>query len=294
MAAIGIIGAGEVGSYIARVAIACYQVVLANSHGPETLADLIRHLGRSARATAAEAAEAGDFVVVAALLTLENNLPTDALAGNVVIDTNNYMPWRDSNYPIVDSGEKTTRTATGAASRVQGGQGLHAHPSAADPHLGPVQRLSGPPGADGVQQLSRSGGDRQTPLRSVRGRHGRQQSAQRVLAHPSGSARLEAECRNPGAARSQSGLCATHGREMTFTAPLAPFASALEPSDVICVRLCILRTDRCVPSGRLLTAPSFQGAASQAWGTHAPLASASFVWTGRRPWSEPSEVAPPV
>jgi len=29
------------------------------------------------------------------------------LAGKVVIDTNNYMPWHDGNYPIVDAGEKT-------------------------------------------------------------------------------------------------------------------------------------------------------------------------------------------
>jgi predicted dinucleotide-binding enzyme len=109
MATIGIIGAGEVGSHIARAAISSgYQVVLANSRGSETLKRLIEELAPSARAAAAaEAAAASDFVVVAVPLKLVNDMPVDALAGKVVIDTNNYMPWRDGNYSIIDSGEKT-------------------------------------------------------------------------------------------------------------------------------------------------------------------------------------------
>ena len=109
MTTIGIIGAGEVGSHIARAAIANgYQVVIANSRGPETLKDLIAQLGPSARAaTAADAAAAGDFVVIAVPLKLVNDMPAAALAGKVVIDTNNYMVWRDGNYPIIDSGIKT-------------------------------------------------------------------------------------------------------------------------------------------------------------------------------------------
>ena len=42
-----------------------YDVVLSNSRGPDTLADLVAELGERARAgTAEEAAEAGDVVVV--------------------------------------------------------------------------------------------------------------------------------------------------------------------------------------------------------------------------------------
>ena len=109
MTTIGIIGAGEVGSQLARAAIATgYDVVIANSRGPETLAHLIAELGPSARAaTAAEAAAAGDFVIVAVPLRLENDLPVAELAGKIVLDTNNYMPWRDGHYAVVDSGEKT-------------------------------------------------------------------------------------------------------------------------------------------------------------------------------------------
>jgi 8-hydroxy-5-deazaflavin:NADPH oxidoreductase len=106
---IGIIGAGEVGSQLARAAIASgYTIVIANSRGPETLKDLIADLGPSARAARAdEAAAAGDFAVIAVPLKAVNDMPVEELAGKIVLDTNNYMAWRDGNFPVVDSGEKT-------------------------------------------------------------------------------------------------------------------------------------------------------------------------------------------
>lgn len=109
MTTIGIIGAGEVGSQVARAATANgYDVVIANSRGPETLRDLIDELGPSARAaTAAGAAAAGEFAVVAVPLKVVNDMPAEELAGKIVLDTNNYMPWRDGHIPVIDSGEKT-------------------------------------------------------------------------------------------------------------------------------------------------------------------------------------------
>ncbi|MEU8698847.1 NAD(P)-binding domain-containing protein [Streptomyces sp. NPDC048680] len=109
MTVIGIIGAGEVGSQIARAAVANgYHVVIANSRGPETLKDLIDELGPSARAaTAAGAAAAGEFAVVAVPLKVVNDMPAEELAGKIVLDTNNYMVWRDGHIPVIDSGEKT-------------------------------------------------------------------------------------------------------------------------------------------------------------------------------------------
>ncbi|MEV4185472.1 NAD(P)-binding domain-containing protein [Streptosporangium canum] len=109
MTVIGIIGAGEVGSQIARAAIANgYDVIIANSRGPETLKDLIDELGPSARAaTAAGAAAAGEFAVVAVPLKVVNDMPAEELAGKIVLDTNNYMVWRDGHIPVIDSGEKT-------------------------------------------------------------------------------------------------------------------------------------------------------------------------------------------
>ena len=109
METIGIIGAGEVGRQIARAATASgYEVVIANSRGPETLTGLVDELGPSARAAhAAEAAAAGDFAVVAVLLKVVVDMPVQELAGKIVLDTNNHMVWRDGRIPVVDSGEKT-------------------------------------------------------------------------------------------------------------------------------------------------------------------------------------------
>src|SRR5215469_1216164 len=109
MTTIGIIGAGQVGSQIARAAIANgYTVVIANSRGPETLTRLIADLGPSARAaTPAQAATAGDFAVIAAPLKLVNTVPVEELADKILLDTNNYFTWRDGYFPAIHSGEKT-------------------------------------------------------------------------------------------------------------------------------------------------------------------------------------------
>ena len=66
MTTIGIIGAGRIGSQVARAAIAHgYDVVISNSRAPETLGDLVAELGpKATAATPAEAGAAGDFVVV--------------------------------------------------------------------------------------------------------------------------------------------------------------------------------------------------------------------------------------
>ena len=106
---IGILGAGQAGSTLARVAIeAGYNVAIANSRGPDTLRGLVAELGPQARAaTAAEAAAAGDFAFLAFPYAPDDRLPVEELAGKVVIDNNNYMVWRDGNYPEVDSGRKT-------------------------------------------------------------------------------------------------------------------------------------------------------------------------------------------
>ena len=54
MTTIGLIGAGHIGSQVARLAVANgYDVVISNSRGPETLADLVAELGPKARAATA-------------------------------------------------------------------------------------------------------------------------------------------------------------------------------------------------------------------------------------------------
>jgi len=109
MTTIGIIGAGNIGGQIARATIAAgYDVVLSNSRGPETLADLIAELGPRARAaTAAEAAAAGDFAVVTVPLKAVYDVPVEPLVGKIVIDTNNYYFERDGQIPALDNGVDT-------------------------------------------------------------------------------------------------------------------------------------------------------------------------------------------
>ena len=110
MAIIGLIGAGHIGSQIARLAVAHgYDVVISNSRGPETLSSLVAELGPKARAaTAVEAGEAGDIVVVTIPLKNYRAVPVEPLAGKIVIDTNNYYPQRDGNIPELDSEATTT------------------------------------------------------------------------------------------------------------------------------------------------------------------------------------------
>lgn len=110
MSTIGIIGAGHIGSQIARIAIAGgYDVVIANSRGPQTLVDLVADLGPHARAaTAAEAAAAADIAVVTIPLGRIHDLPVDELAGKIVLDTNNYYFERDGHIAELDRGETTT------------------------------------------------------------------------------------------------------------------------------------------------------------------------------------------
>jgi predicted dinucleotide-binding enzyme len=108
MTTIGIIGAGHIGSQVARAAIAHgYDVVISNSRGPETLSDLVAELGPRARAaTPRDAAEAGDFAVVTVPMGAIASIPVDQLAGKIVLDTNNYYWERDGHIAELD--DKTT------------------------------------------------------------------------------------------------------------------------------------------------------------------------------------------
>ena len=110
MTTVGLIGSGNIGGTLARLAVAAgHDVVLSNSRGPETLKDLVDELGPRARAaTPAEAAAAGDLVVVTIPLRAYRDVPAGPLAGKIVIDTNNYYPERDGRFPELDDESTTT------------------------------------------------------------------------------------------------------------------------------------------------------------------------------------------
>ena len=106
----GFIGSGNIGSTVARLAVAAgHDVVMSNSRGPSTLIELVSGLDDHARAaTAAEAAQAGDVVVVTIPLKNYREVPVEELAGKIVIDTMNYYPGRDGDIAELDSQATTS------------------------------------------------------------------------------------------------------------------------------------------------------------------------------------------
>ncbi|GAA5206075.1 NAD(P)-binding domain-containing protein [Microbacterium kyungheense] len=110
MTTIGIIGAGHIGSALARAFSGLgYDVAIANSRGPETLADLVAELGPTlTAATAQDAAAAADIAVVTIPLSALKDVPVQPLAGKIVLDTNNYYFERDGHIDALDRGETTT------------------------------------------------------------------------------------------------------------------------------------------------------------------------------------------
>ncbi|HUL25672.1 MAG TPA: NAD(P)-binding domain-containing protein [Streptosporangiaceae bacterium] len=107
---IGLIGAGRIGGTLAQLAVGQgHDVVVSNSRGPQTLGGLVSRLGGHASAgTAAQAAAAGDIVVVTIPLRNYQQVPAAGLAGRTVVDTNNYYPGRDGQFPQLDDGSTSS------------------------------------------------------------------------------------------------------------------------------------------------------------------------------------------
>src|SRR3954463_11691903 len=99
MTRVGIIGAGHIGSTLARGLVdRGYEVVISNSRGPETLQELVSDLGEKARAgTVTDAAASGDVVIVTVPLKAYQEVPIEPLAGKIILDTNNYYWERDGH-----------------------------------------------------------------------------------------------------------------------------------------------------------------------------------------------------
>jgi 8-hydroxy-5-deazaflavin:NADPH oxidoreductase len=110
MTTVGIIGSGQIGGTVARLSVAAgHAVVLSNSRGPETLAELAAELGPlAAPATAEQAAEAGDLVLVSVPVKAFGDIPVRPLAGKPVMDTGNYYPQRDGHIAELDTGALTS------------------------------------------------------------------------------------------------------------------------------------------------------------------------------------------
>lgn len=96
---IGIIGSGHIGGTLTRrLRSLGHDVAVANSRGPQSLADLAAETG--ARAVSVEdAVQSAELVVIAIPLKAVPELPASLFDGKLVVDANNYYPQRDGDIP---------------------------------------------------------------------------------------------------------------------------------------------------------------------------------------------------
>ena len=110
---IGIIGAGNIGGNLTRRLTALgHEVAVANSRGPETLADLAKETG--ATAVPATAVTMGADVVIVTvpertIPMLPSGVLDGAAPGAPIIDTGNYYPVRDGRIEAIEAGMTESR-----------------------------------------------------------------------------------------------------------------------------------------------------------------------------------------
>ncbi|MFI7213800.1 NADPH-dependent F420 reductase [Micromonospora maritima] len=96
---IGIIGSGHIGGTLTRrLSSLGHDVTVANSRGPESLADLAAETGARA-AGLEEAVQGAELVVIAIPLKAVPQLPAALFDGKLVVDANNYYAQRDGDIP---------------------------------------------------------------------------------------------------------------------------------------------------------------------------------------------------
>jgi predicted dinucleotide-binding enzyme len=110
MTKIAILGAGKVGTSLARVAVeAGYQVDIAGSGAPDRIRLIVDVLAPGAHAvTAADAVEGAELVVLALPLHRFHDLDTELLSGHVVLDIMNYWTPIDGEITEFDDAPEGT------------------------------------------------------------------------------------------------------------------------------------------------------------------------------------------
>jgi len=103
---IGIIGSGNIGSSLAaHLTKLGHQVAIANSRGPETLAEVAAKTGANP-VTVEEAAKAKDLIIIAIPQKAMEKLPIDLLSASeaIIVDAGNYYPSRDGKITDIQNG----------------------------------------------------------------------------------------------------------------------------------------------------------------------------------------------
>jgi predicted dinucleotide-binding enzyme len=162
---IGIIGAGQIGGTLTRRLTALgHNVFVANSRGPESLANLARETGATP-VTPYEAARRGAIVIVTIPQKNIPKLPSDLFEGVpndvVVVDTGNYYPQqRDGRIEGIENGATESRWVSDQLGRpvVKAFNNIYAD------HL---LRLGRPSGAPGRIALPVAGDDKQAKQKVI-------------------------------------------------------------------------------------------------------------------------------
>lgn len=122
MTSVAILGAGRLGTVLARLAVAGgYEVRIAGSEDPKFIALTVQTYARGAVPLAArDAIDGADLVVLALPLHRFTELPADALAGHIVVDAMNH--WLEVDGPMPEFTDAPEGTSSVVASRLPGAQ----------------------------------------------------------------------------------------------------------------------------------------------------------------------------